>query len=95
MKISPEEVRKAALLSRLQLSAEEEEKLTFQLDKILQYIDKLNELDTSNIDPLAHIVDVKAHLRPDRVTNHPASDLLLSNAPSRENQFFRVPKIIE
>ena len=95
MKIGPEEVRRVGVLARLALTPAEEELLTVQLDSILQFVDKLNEVDTSAVEPLAHVVDVGNALREDRITNQPATDLLLANAPAREKDFFKVPKIIE
>lgn len=95
MKITRDEVRRVATLARLQFSPEEEEILTGQLDKILQYMEKLNQLDTTNIEPLAHAVDVTNAFREDRVTNQPSPDAMLANAPARERDFFKVPKIIE
>jgi aspartyl-tRNA(Asn)/glutamyl-tRNA(Gln) amidotransferase subunit C len=95
MKITREEIGHVASLARLKLSAEEEEMLTDQLDRILQYVEKLNELDTSNVEPLAHAVDIVNAFREDRLIPWPSKDSLLANAPARENNFFKVPKIIE
>jgi len=95
MKITREEVKKVAHLARLELSPEEEEVLTSQLDKILQYVEKLNQLDTTEVEPLAHVVDIVNAFREDRVVNQPSVDTLLSNAPAREKNFFKVPKILE
>jgi len=95
MKITREEVKNAALLARLELSPAEEEALTRQLDKILQYMEKLNQLDTTNVEPLAHAVDIVNAFREDREVNQPSADSLLANAPAREKDFFKVPKIIE
>jgi aspartyl-tRNA(Asn)/glutamyl-tRNA(Gln) amidotransferase subunit C len=95
MKITREEVQRVALLARLQLSTQEEELLTGQLDKILQYMEKLNQLDTANVEPLAHAVDIVNAFREDRVARAPSPETLLANAPAREKNFFKVPKIIE
>ena len=95
MKITREEVKHVAALARLEFSPEEEEHLTQQLNKILQYMDKLNRLDTTNVEPLAHVVDVVNAFREDRVANQPSLDTLLANAPAKEKNFFKVPKIIE
>lgn len=95
MKITRDEVRRVAVLARLQFPPEEEEILTGQLDKILQYMEKLNQLDTTNVEPLAHAVDIANALREDRVANQPSPDAMLANAPAREKDFFKVPKIIE
>jgi aspartyl-tRNA(Asn)/glutamyl-tRNA(Gln) amidotransferase subunit C len=95
MKITREEVRRVALLARLQLSEEEEVSVTEQLDKILLYMEKLGRLDTGNIEPLAHAVELVNAFRADRVTNEPQAEALLANAPDREKTFIKVPKIIE
>ena len=95
MKLTRAEVRKVATLARLHLTAEEEERLTEQLDAILRYMEKLNQLDTSEVEPFTHAVDVVNAFREDRVTNHPNAEALLANAPDKDQTFFRVPKIIE
>lgn len=95
MKLTPEEVQRVALLARLQLSPAEENRLTEQLDKILQYMETLNRLDTAKVEPLAHAVDVVNAFREDRAVNVPQPDRLLANAPAKEKSFFKVPKIIE
>jgi aspartyl-tRNA(Asn)/glutamyl-tRNA(Gln) amidotransferase subunit C len=95
MKITREEVQRVALLARLQLSPEEENQLTEQLDKILDYMEKLKQLDTEKVEPLAHVVDIVNAFRQDRVVNVPQPEKLLANAPAREKTFLKVPKIIE
>lgn len=95
MKITRDEVQRVARLARLGLSPDEEEQLAGQLDRILGYMDKLNELDTSHVKPLARVVDIPYELRADEVSNEPRTEALLANAPAREDHFFKVPKIIE
>jgi aspartyl-tRNA(Asn)/glutamyl-tRNA(Gln) amidotransferase subunit C len=95
MRLTVKEVQQIAMLARLRLTAEEEKRLTEQLDSILQYMEKLNQLDTSGIEPFSHVVDRIDRLREDRVTNQPNAEALLANAPAKENTFFQVPKIIE
>lgn len=95
MSISRKEVRRIALLARLRLSDEEEERLTEQLGHILQHMAVLDRLDTSGLVPMAHALDVVNALREDRVTNEPNSEVLLANAPAADASFFVVPKIIE
>jgi aspartyl-tRNA(Asn)/glutamyl-tRNA(Gln) amidotransferase subunit C len=95
MKITREEVKRVAALARLELSAAEELALTQQLDNILQCMENLNQLDTTHVEPLAHVVDIVNAFREDRVVNRPAPDALLANAPEKESDFFKVPKIIE
>jgi aspartyl-tRNA(Asn)/glutamyl-tRNA(Gln) amidotransferase subunit C len=95
MKLTREEVQQVAMLARLRLTPEDEERLTEQLSNILQYVGKLNQLDTSGIEPFAHAADIANPMREDAITNEPNTDALLANAPEQENHFFQVPKIIE
>jgi aspartyl-tRNA(Asn)/glutamyl-tRNA(Gln) amidotransferase subunit C len=95
MKITREEVRKVAMLARLELSADEEAAFAADLDKILTYVDMLNELDTAAVEPTAHVVTVAPPFREDRVTNTPDPEALVAGAPVRHGTFFKVPKIIE
>jgi aspartyl-tRNA(Asn)/glutamyl-tRNA(Gln) amidotransferase subunit C len=95
MKLTREDVQRVATLARLRLTSEEETSLTAQLDSILLYMDKLNELDTSQVEPFTHAVDLVNALREDLVTNQPNAEALLANAPERDETFFKVPKIIE
>ncbi|OFV89715.1 MAG: asparaginyl/glutamyl-tRNA amidotransferase subunit C [Acidobacteria bacterium RBG_16_68_9] len=84
-----------ALLARLELSAEEERAFATQLDHILAYFEKLQQLDTDHVEPTAHIVEMETPYRDDVVRNAPAVDALVANAPARDGRFFKVPKIIE
>lgn len=84
-----------AALARLQFSPEEAEHLTRQLDKTLQYMEKLDQLDTANVEPLAHVMDIVNAFREDKITQQRNTEALLTNAPARERNFFKVPKIIE
>lgn len=95
MKISLEDVRHVAALARLELSAEEEQKLVAELGAILGYVEKIAEIDTAGVPPTDHVFDIGAAFRADEVRNGPAVDALLANAPDRWQDFFRVPKIIE
>ncbi len=95
MAITREEVERVASLARLRLDAAEIERLTGDLDKILEAFARLQTLDTRGVAPTAHVEDFGAPMREDRVTNPPAGDELLANAPARDGRLFRVPKIIE
>jgi len=95
MKLSRESVQRIATLARLRLTADEESEIIGQLDRILSYMDKLNELDTANIELFNHDIDTLSALREDQLTNQPNTDALLTNAPDRDGSFFKVPKIIE
>ena len=95
MKLSREEVQRVAVLARLRLTPEEQSSLTDELDRILGYMDKLNQLDTADVDLFSHAANITNTPREDRVTNRPNADALLANAPDRDGTFFKVPKIIE
>ena len=95
MKIAAEEVERIAVLARLRLTDDETSQLTRQLDDILEYMDKLNRLDTAQVEPFTHPLETVNALRADAVTNQPNTDALLANAPDRDGTFFKVPKIIE
>jgi len=92
MKISIEHLGRLA-----RLSVSDDEKILFakQIDNILHYMDKLNELDTGNIEPTAHVISLSNVVREDlREPSLDREDALM-NAPDKTNKFFRVPKIIE
>ena len=74
MKLTLDEVQRVAVLARLRLTPKEQTQLTEQLDHILAYMEKLGELDTSNIKPFSHAVDAVNVLREDQVTNRPNAD---------------------
>ena len=93
--LTREDVAQIALLARLRLLPEELDQLTIDLQSILQYMDKLKELDTSEVEPFTQIVDTSNALREDVVTNIPDPFGILSNAPAKAKSFFKVPKIIE
>ncbi len=95
MALSVDRVRHIALLARLALTEGEEAMFAEQLGEILQAFEKLERVDTSGVEPTAHVVDVADAYRDDRVTNPPAEAALLENAPAVDGTHFRVPKIIE
>jgi aspartyl-tRNA(Asn)/glutamyl-tRNA(Gln) amidotransferase subunit C len=93
--LTREDVAQIALLARLRLLPMELDQLTVELQSILQYMDKLRELDTSEVEPFTQAVDTSNALREDIVTNISDPDRILSNAPAKTKSFFKVPKIIE
>jgi aspartyl-tRNA(Asn)/glutamyl-tRNA(Gln) amidotransferase subunit C len=98
MKISREDVLKVAALANLELTDAEVETYRGQLDDILTYIDKLNEVDTSNVEPMAQVVAGPADdsdLREDVVVRSDVITEVLSGAPDPEAPYFRVPRVIE
>ncbi|MFQ5658080.1 MAG: Asp-tRNA(Asn)/Glu-tRNA(Gln) amidotransferase subunit GatC [Candidatus Methylomirabilales bacterium] len=95
MKITREEVDHVARLARLGLSDEERERMRAQLDAILTYIDKLNQLDTSEVEPTSHVISVTNVFREDTAWSSLSQEEALANAPDRHETFFRVPRILE
>jgi aspartyl-tRNA(Asn)/glutamyl-tRNA(Gln) amidotransferase subunit C len=94
-KIGPKDVEHVARLARLELGAEEKERIREQLDRILDYIDKLNRLDTTGVEPTSHAVPMVNVFREDEVRPCFPPSAMLENAPDRSGEFFRVPRIIE
>ncbi len=92
--IDRDQVQKVAHLARLQLTPDEEEKFTTQLNDILDYFEQLSELDVSDVPPTTRAIDVSNVVRPDAHRSSPAREALLDNAPDRDGDFFKVPKIV-
>jgi aspartyl-tRNA(Asn)/glutamyl-tRNA(Gln) amidotransferase subunit C len=94
MSVSKEDVEKIAKLAKLNFSDEELENFTPQMNEILNYMDKLNELDTENVEPLSHPVEQINIFREDKLKLSISKEDALKNAPSKDEQFFKVPKVI-
>ena len=95
MPVSMEDVEKVALLARLQFTEEEKQKLLSELNKILAYFEKLNELDTEDVPPTSHVLPLENVLREDVVRPSMPREKLLANAPDQAMGHFKVPKVIE
>ena len=95
MKISKDDVAKVAELARLEFKQEDVDKFTEQLGNILEYIEKLNELDTDNVEPTSHVLDISTPLREDKVVKTLTIEEVLQNAPESEDDFIVVPQVIE
>jgi len=95
VKITRKEVQHVAELARLCLSEQEEEKFVGQLNQILTYMDKLNELGTEGVEPLSHVLPIRNVFKEDRVKESLARHLVMANAPAHEGDFYEVPKVIE
>ncbi len=95
MAITRAEVSHVARLSRLALSSAEEDRLGEQLGNILGFIKQLDRLDTRDVVPTSHAVEMGTPFRDDAVQPFGDKEALLANAPDREGDFFRVPRIIE
>lgn len=95
MKISKDDVVKVAELARLEFKDQEAELFTEQLSNILENIEKLNELDTGNVEPTSHVLDISTPLRKDKVQKLLTIEEVLQNAPESEEDFFVVPQVID
>jgi aspartyl-tRNA(Asn)/glutamyl-tRNA(Gln) amidotransferase subunit C len=95
MKITRKDVETVALLSRLELSEQEVDKFTGQLDAILEYVNLLDKVDTEGVEPTAHVLPVKNVMRADEAKPSLPRELALANAPEQEDGYFKVPKILE
>ena len=91
--ITKKDVEHVANLARIKLSDEETEKFTKQLGDIIKYVDQLNEVDTTGIEPMAHPYPLVNVVREDLAEHKITKEELLKNAPEEENFFFKVPKI--
>jgi aspartyl-tRNA(Asn)/glutamyl-tRNA(Gln) amidotransferase subunit C len=94
LKISTDEVRKVALLSRLSFEAEELEEMKSSMNSILTYMDELNQYDTTDTEPTVHAVEQYNVMRDDVPHESFTNEEALMNAPEKEDGYFKVPKII-
>ncbi len=94
MRITKDEVKHISLLSRLLFTDEEIETFTKDLDSILEYISKISELNTENIEPTSHVVPLENVMRDDIVKPSLSIEEALQNAPDKESNCFKVPKIL-
>ncbi|WP_026673850.1 Asp-tRNA(Asn)/Glu-tRNA(Gln) amidotransferase subunit GatC [Alkalihalobacterium bogoriense] len=94
-RISEEQVKHVAHLARLSITDEEAVKFTKQLDAIITFAEQLNELDTENVKPTSHVLDMKNVLREDKPEKGLPVEEVLKNAPDKEEGQFSVPSILE
>lgn len=93
--ISDETMEYVSILAKLELSGEEKRQAKKDMERMLDYIDKLNELDTSGVEPMSHVFPVQNVFREDVVTNGDEREALLANAPEERDGAFVVPKTVE
>ena len=93
--ISDETIDYVGILSKLELSEQEKEQAKKDMGRMLDYIDKLNELDTSQTEPMSHVFPVHNVFREDVVTNEDLREEILANAPEQKEGQFEVPKTVE
>ena len=94
-KINQDTVDKLATLSRLEFNGKEKEEIINDLNRMLDFVSKLNELDTTNVEPLIYMNDEKNVLREDEVKQTISQKQTLSNAPKKDSDYFKVPKVVE
>ena len=95
MKVDEALIDRLAELSRLEFKAEEKEHIKQDLEKILSFMEKLNEIDTDGVEPLVYVNDAVNVCRKDEVVQEFSGDEVLKNAPVEDDQYFKVPKVIE
>ncbi len=91
--ITIKDVEHVAKLARLELNEEEKEKFSKQLGDILKYVEQMNEVDTTGVEPMSHAIPMVNVMREDVVVSENTKEELMANAPLKEDGFFRVPKI--
>ena len=95
MKVTKKDMADVAVLSRLSIAAEEEDKYLGQLDAFLQYVENLEGVDTAEVQPTTYALPMQNVFRADEVKTSLAREAALSNAPLAEDGYFKVPKILE
>ena len=95
MPVTLDDVRKVAELARLKFDQDEEERLVAELNRLLDYVAALNQLDTTGVSPTAHVLPISNVFREDRARPSLPQEEALANAPSSGHGHFRVPKVIE
>jgi aspartyl-tRNA(Asn)/glutamyl-tRNA(Gln) amidotransferase subunit C len=95
MSLDKATVKRVATLARIRVPEADLEPLAAELSKILTWIEELNEVDTSSVEPMARVVKMKLPMREDVVTDGERRDDILKNAPNATAQFFTVPKVVE
>ncbi|MCM8818248.1 MAG: Asp-tRNA(Asn)/Glu-tRNA(Gln) amidotransferase subunit GatC [Candidatus Omnitrophica bacterium] len=92
--IEKKDVEYLSQLIRIELKEDEKESLVKEIGKIIEYISKLNEINTENIEPTYHVIPIKNVFREDIPENYISREKMLKNAPDKDNNFFKVPRII-
>ena len=95
MAVTEKDVRYVAGLARLQLPENEVKALADDMNQILGYMELLNELDTSEVKPIEHVIDLESRFRTDKADSPLSHEDALKNAPDADSDYFRVPKVIE
>ncbi len=94
MAVTIKDVEYVAALARLEFTDAEKQKLVHELNDILKYVEQLNTLDTTNVEPLSHVIELNNVFRDDASRPSLPQEEALKNAPSKNDKFFKVPKVI-
>jgi len=95
MSVTNKDVQYVANLARLRFNEEETERLAKDMSKILDYMETLNEVDTDDVAPLEHVIELKSRFREDHAQAPLSHEEALKNAPDADTDYFRVPRVIE
>jgi aspartyl-tRNA(Asn)/glutamyl-tRNA(Gln) amidotransferase subunit C len=95
MSVDRDTVKRVAHLARIRVSEEEAEALRGELNAILGFVEQLNEVDVSGVEPMTSVIPMPMRKREDRVTDGGKADDIVANAPLMENHYFVVPKVVE
>ena len=95
MKVTEQDIKTVASLSRLKISDDEKSEVIEQLDKFLSYVENLQSIDTTNIEPTTYALPMQNVFRADVVKKSLDRELALSNAPLKEDGYFKVPRVLE
>ena len=88
-------VKRVASLSRIAVSDERAEEMRDELNRVLGFVEQLQEVDVDNVEPLTSVTDIPTRMRDDAVTDGNMADDIIANAPMSEDHFFMVPKVVE
>ena len=94
MSVTIKDVEHIAKLAKLEVSESEKEKFTHQMNEILDHMETLNKLDTSNVEPLSQVIELHNVFREDEVKPSTPTEIALQNAPDKTEKHFKVPKVI-
>lgn len=95
MSVDQNTVKRVARLARLKVKDEDVPRLAGELNAILGFIEQLNEVDVSSVEPLTSVVTMKMKMRKDEVTDGNYPERIVANAPAKDDDFFMVPKVVE
>ena len=95
MQVDEKLIDKIAALAKLEFDKDSKIKMVSDMKKIISFVDKLNELDTENVEPLVYITEKKNVLRDDNIGEHVEKKEALKNAPEKDSDYFKVPKVVK